>query len=401
MSSALTPAQSLRAGAALVLANARYWSSVAPLVRVHIAHWEKRAQAVADPSLKALATAKLGQERFNVEVAATFATLAPRASRAYVVEAIVAAQIAYDYLDVLGEHPPNELHTTDDGGYLRELVDTVAQTLELLPATTTIAGVMQRVLHRCGEAQALIHTAVHDGDTELQRWATREAARGVTGWNQAMDSLDGPEPGCPEHGWPGLGRPRLGWPEYLAGASAGVLALHALIAAAADPRTTLTDAEAIDAAYMYIGALTMLDSLNDREQDLAMGELGYIRHYRDHEQMAEQLTAVAREAALEARALPHGVHHTMTLLGIVAYYRSVPAARDSLAACVTARVRTELGPLMTPTLAIMRAWRLAKRVRRRSHRSTTTDNIVSSAQMERMDEGRPVLQRWSTNQGKA
>jgi hypothetical protein len=91
----------------------------------------------------------------------------------------------------------------------------------------------------------------------------------------------------------------------------------------------------------------------------------------------------------------------MTLLGIVAYYGSAPAARGPLATPAIARVRAELGPLMTPTLALMRAWRLAKRVRGRSHCSTTTDNIVSSAQMERMDEGRPVLQRWSTNQGKA
>jgi tetraprenyl-beta-curcumene synthase len=383
--------QSLRVGSALVLANARYWSSVAPLARVQIAHWEKRARAVEDPSLKTLATAKLGQERFNVEAAATLATLAPRASRAHVVEAIVAAQIAYDYLDVLGEQPPDESRATDDGGYLRELVDTVTKSLERLPAAATLAGVMQRVLHRCGEAQTLIHAAVRDGDAELERWATREAASSPTGWEQTVDS-----PGRSGLGWSGLG-----WPEYLAGASAGVLALHALIAAAADPLTTLADAEAIDAAYLYIGALTMLDSLNDREQDLAMGELGYIRHYEDREQLAEQLAVVAREAAIEARTLPHGAHHTMTLLGIVAYYGSEPTAHGPLAAPVTASVRAELGPLMTPMLAIMRAWRLAKRVRGRSRRSTTTDNIVSSAQMERMDEGRPVLQRWSTNQGKA
>jgi tetraprenyl-beta-curcumene synthase len=388
--------QSLRVSGALVLANARYWSGVAPLVRGQIKHWEKRALAIADPRLKALATQKLSDERFNVEVAATLATLAPRASRAHVVEAIVAAQIAYDYLDVLGEQPPDRSHAMDDGGYLRELVGAVAKSLGPLPAAATLAGIMQRVLHRCGEAQALIHAAVRDGDAELERWATREATTDRAGRAQTVNSL-----GRSELGGPRLGRPRLGWPEYLAGASAGVLTLHALIAAAADPRTTLADAEAIDATYLCIGALTMLDSLNDRKQDLAMGEPGYIRHYESREQLAERLAAVAREAAVEARALPHGAHHTMTMLGVVAYYGSASAAHGSLAAPVTARVRTELGPLMVPTLAIMRAWRLAKRVRRWSHYSTTTDNIVSSAQMERMDDTRPVLQRWSTNQGKA
>jgi tetraprenyl-beta-curcumene synthase len=401
MSSALTPGQSLRTGGALVLANARYWSSVAPLTRVHIAHWERRAQAVADPRLKALATEKLSDERFNVEVAATFATLAPRATRAHVVKAIVAAQIAYDYLDVLGEQPPDKLRATDDGGYLLEMVDTVTQALERLPAAATLAAVMQRVLQRCGEAQTLIHAAVRDGDAELQRWATREAAASATGRDQATDGLDRPGVGRSGHGWAEHGRSRLGWPAYLAGASAGVLALHALIAAAADRHTTLADAEAIDAAYLRIGALTMLDSLNDREQDLAMGERGYIRHYEDREQLAEGLAVVAHEAAAQVRALPHAAHHTMALLGVVAYYGSAPAAHSPLVAPVTARLRTELGPLMAPTLAIMRAWRLAKKVRGWYRRSTTPDNIVSSAQMERMDEGRPVLQRWSTNRGKA
>jgi hypothetical protein len=53
---------------------------------------------------------------------------------------------------------------------------------------------------------------------------------------------------------------------------------HALLAAAADARTTAAEATRIDAAYFpSIGALTvLLDDLIDREEDLAGGEHNYL-----------------------------------------------------------------------------------------------------------------------------
>ncbi|HKH79631.1 MAG TPA: DUF2600 family protein, partial [Solirubrobacteraceae bacterium] len=90
---------------ALLLASARYWSTVAPVVRSQLARWERRAQAIEDPVLRRLALSKLSEERFNVELATALATPAPRARRGQVVEAIVALQVAYDYLDALTESP--------------------------------------------------------------------------------------------------------------------------------------------------------------------------------------------------------------------------------------------------------------------------------------------------------
>jgi hypothetical protein len=144
--------------------------------------------------------------------------------------------------------------------------------------------------------------------------------------------------------------------------------LHALIAADADPRTTGRDAERIDAAYLSICALTMLDSLVDRERDLATGELGYVDLYASGEEMAARLAHVARLAAGRARALPNGVHHTVTLAGIVAYYTSALDPRGPYPPSVTKPIRDELRPVMAPTLALMRAWRLAKRARPRGAR---------------------------------
>jgi tetraprenyl-beta-curcumene synthase len=373
-----------RAGLALLLANARYWSTVAPLVHAQLARWERRAREIPDPALQATARRKLHEERFNVEVAATLASTAPRAHRRTAVEAIVALQVAYDYLDLLTEQPladpladgrrlfaaftdaltpeappsgayypqpppgdgagearRSERPRVGDGGYLGELVGTVRLALARLPAAGAVAETAQRSAGRCAEAQVLIHAAARarpgsggQGIAELERWARREAAGTA-----------------------------LQWPELLAGAGASVLAVHALIAAAAERRTTPREAEALAAVYLSVGALTMLDSLVDHREDIETGELGFLRCYESPEQMGRRLASVAADAAQRARGLRNGSHHVVTLVGVVAYYASAPAARGPHALPVTERLRGELRPLIAPTLALLRGWRLAKRVR--------------------------------------
>ena len=372
-----------RAGIALPLANVRYWATVAPVVRAQLTRWERRAQAIEDPFLRTLAISKLREERFNVELAATLATPAPRAHRKRAAEAIVALQVLYDYLDLLTEQPlsdplpdsrrlfaalidaltlakkprgdyyPHDLRSRDDG-YLEELVKTTRDALARLPGAAAVVEVAQRSARRCAEAQVLSHAAARSGSAEAQTLshaAARSSSAEVERWARREAT------GTP-----------LQWPEFLAGATASVLAVHALIAAAADERTTIEAAQEIDALYLSIGALTMLDSLVDHQHDIATGELGYVQYYESPEMMAVRLVSVARDAAERARALPNAAHHIMTLIGVVAYYSSAPAASSAFALPVTEHMRGALGPLITPTLALMRAWRLAKRVNRRRGR---------------------------------
>ncbi len=353
-----------RAGVALALANARFWPCVAPLVSAQLKRWEQRAYAIEDPALHALALEKLREERFNAEVAATFATLAPREHRTAVVEAIVAYEVMYDYLDGLTEQPtPSPLidghnlyraftdaitldseptgdyytsRPADDGGYLQELADVVRGALARLPSTPAISPAAVVAAERCAEAQIRAHAAPALGAAQLEQWAST-AARDT----------------------------QLGWQEWLAGAASSVLAIHALIAAAADEHTTPGYATEIDTTYLSICALsTMLDSLIDYQRDTHAGQAGYLRYYHnDHDQLAKDLAGAARRAVEHARALPNSAHHVMTLVGVAAYYISAPTASSAFARPVTQKVRRELEPLITPTLAVMRTWRAAKRAR--------------------------------------
>ena len=350
------------AGVALAVANARYWTSVAPLARAQLRRWECRARLIGDPDLRAIALAKLQTERFNAEVAATLATLAPRPQRARTVEAIVALEVMYDYLDGLTEQPASDplgsgrrlftaftdalssepsqtedyfAHHADDGGYLAALSATTREALAGLPGWSAVAEVAIHSAARCAEAQVRVHAAPLVGTAQIREWATAQAA----------DTT-------------------LEWREFTAGAVSSVLAVHALIAASADIRSTPIQAEAIDSAYLSISALsTMLDSLIDYERDSASGEAWYVRYYDSPAAMADRIAAVMCDARRQAKTLPNAAHHTMTMVGVAAYYTSAPQATRGIAAPMTRRIHDELGPLMAAALAVMRTWRKAKRLR--------------------------------------
>jgi tetraprenyl-beta-curcumene synthase len=356
----------LRVALALLVTNVRYWLSVAPEVRSELRRWKIRAATIPDASLRELATLKLNTEHFNAEVAATLATLAPRARRKSVVEAIVALEVIYDYLDgmteqptdaplqsgaglyaaftdALGSGPPAnanyyEHHAhREDGGYLRELSSAVSDVLASLPARGSVETAVAQAAARCAEGQIRVHAAGQLGIPQLEQWAQASAR-----------DADVP------------------WREYLAGAVASVLSVHALIATAASESVTPEQAHAIDAAYLSICALsTMLDSLVDYERDVAGGDPWLVGLYGDPRRLGASLTAVAERALAQAWAIPRGAEHLVRLVGVVAYYTSAPEARSGAAAVEIARLQRDLGAMLTPTSAVMRAWRLAKRVRSR------------------------------------
>lgn len=359
------------AGRALALMSALYWTTVVPRTQRQVRHWHDRARAIPDPDLRAVALAKLRDERFNVQTAPTFATLAPRAQRSNVVDAIVALQLIYDYLDGVTEQPvADQLQNgrqlflalgdavapsrgarddyyryhpcSDDGGYLRALVDSTRRAVSKLPAGPAVGELMGTVAARCGEAQARMHAVRCDGLEQLERWASERAAH-----------------------------ERISWRQSLAGSASAVISIHALIAAGADRRTTRAQAARLEAFHRSTCALaTILDGLADRAEDERRGasEIGYLRHFPDGDALSAELADIVGRAARAAPEVPHAGHHLMTLAGVVAYYTSALRAGETASRKVVAPLHRELRPLIVPTLVFMRAWRRAKRLRKGSTR---------------------------------
>lgn len=347
--------------AAMARANVRFWPTVIPQVHRGLRFWQGSARRIPHERLREIALGKLAEERFNTEVAATLATLAPRRYRAAAIGAIVSLQVMYDYLDGLSEEPsedplgssrqlfsafaasltPGRVEWVDyysrspgwnDGGYLDTLVGSCRRAFASLPMAATVAPAARAAAFRCGESQSRTHAIEPLGLDQLVEWAT-EQARGTD----------------------------LTWWEYTAGGTASILGVHALIAAAADRRITADEAQSLDRAYLYISAIsTLLDSVVDYRSDLEGGEHSFIAYYEDEQDAGEGLEKVIARAAAEARALRHGAHHQMTAAGVAAYYLSAPTASTPPGPAIRRRAAAELGPLLPAALAIFRLWRLGK-----------------------------------------
>lgn len=214
------PREAIGALAALTMANVRYWSTVAPVVRVELARWKLTAETIPDPGLRELALQKLTEERFNAEVAATLATLSPACSRPVAVRAIVALELLFDYLDGRTERAsedplgyggrlfraftwavdvgPDEgagptLLEFGDRDYLTELASAVRRELLVLPAWQEVKDIVKSSAERCAEAQIRLHSARSLGDQQLAEWAGRASRGSGLGWREY---LGGQRPRC-------------------------------------------------------------------------------------------------------------------------------------------------------------------------------------------------------------
>lgn len=325
-------------------ALALYRRRVLPRVRRELAAWREVAAALPDGETRSAALSAIDEKGLNVEATAVFATLAPRRGRATATRAMVALQVAIDYLDSLGEQPAADplaeglrqhgaltAPTPPDDSYLAELVNAYGTDLATLPAAATVAATFERALARCGEGQAHTHAAEHGDRAALETWAR------------------------------GRGADAYRWWEIAAGASSSVAA-HALVAAAADPRTSAAEAELIDAAYNpSVGALTvLLDDLIDRDEDAASGAHNYLAYYADGAEAAERLAAIARLARAGMAPLRHPHRHAAILAGVAGFYLSDAAAETAYAAPARDRLLAAAGPAVRPIVALMRRRRGSK-----------------------------------------
>lgn len=337
----------------------RYWSSTWPLLRAELDAWRERAAAIPDDELRADALATLDEERLNVAGAALFGVLAENADPA-LLRVLVAFQVAWDYLDTLAERPcadpiangaqlhlalvdaltPGAPHADwyrlhgarGDGGYLAALVETCRAGCAALPGYPAVLAAARTEARRAA-VQGINHAPAAARDPALREWAAEHAPDA----------------------------PAVHWFELAAAASSS-LAIHALLAAAADETTTPQVAERIRAAYFpWICALsTLLDSLVDEEEDARTGEQSFIAHYASRAAARERIRLVSRRSFAGARHLPGGQLHAVIVAGMVAMYLSKASAWQPRARPVTVAVLRASSGVVMPLLGLLRTWRLVR-----------------------------------------
>jgi tetraprenyl-beta-curcumene synthase len=121
--------------------------------------------------------------------------------------------------------------------------------------------------------------------------------------------------------------------------------VHALIAAAADPRLDAEDAAAIDHAYFpWIGALhSLLDSLVDRREDAEHGQRSLLGYYPTPASGAIALSSLGLRARRATETLPRPHAHQVILTAMCSYYLSAPQCYTAQAQTITRYLTRTLG----------------------------------------------------------
>jgi tetraprenyl-beta-curcumene synthase len=331
-----------------------YGIAVLPLVRCELRAWERVARDIPDPALRRDALGALSEKALNVEATAVFAILVPSARLVQAVRLMTAYQVMTDYLDTISERTVadplrNGLHlhraladalrpgatstdyyrhhpSDDDGGYLTQLVDTCRERFHALPSATAVRDVAVAAAMRCGAGQSHTHAVAQRGTERIAVWAGSQSPN-------------------PDYTW---------W-EIAAGASSSV-AIHALLAATADPATTHADAVRVDRAYFpSIGALTVLmDDLVDRDRDAAACSHNYFDYYASSGAAAERIADILGQAEAAIGALRHRRGHAAILAGVLGFYLSAREADTAYARPIKARLLASSDRHVSPILAAMR-----------------------------------------------
>jgi tetraprenyl-beta-curcumene synthase len=302
-----------------------YWLIVFPLVCLHVARWRRRARRIPDPVLRSLALEALAK-RGNIEGAAAFAAFAPWRRRAAAVRAAGGFQCAYNLLDMIGEQPSAdpvrdgrrlhealvfaltpeaprldwyELHPQrEDGGFLDSILDECRAAFARLPSAETVAPWAQAAAERIAAFQSLNLSEAQGDHAGLERWGERATPPGTD----------------------------LCWWETAAAAGSS-LAVHALIAAAAEPHLSAPQARALSDAYFpWIGCLhSLLDNLIDKREDEAAGHRSLLEYYPPAD-AAARLGELTRRARGAATNIPNPRRHRVMLTAMIANYMSSPEA---------------------------------------------------------------------------
>ncbi len=337
-----------------VFANAalHYWVFVFPRSAHELRRLRRRARAIGNPEARRLALQALAK-RGNLEGAAAFATFAPWRQRARAVRALVAFQAAYNYLDLLAEQP-----STDPVARARRLHEVLCVALDSAPTSLALPdigldddGLLGEIVERCRTSMSELPGYAVAAPTALA------AARRIVAFQSLSlardDALERwtisqlPPPGG------------LAWWE-LAAAAGSSLAVHALIAAAANASLHDTDVAELAAAYFpHASALhSLLDSLVDGDEDAATGQMSLIGCYPSPSVAAREMRALTVEALAAARQLPHGRRHVLLLSAMACSYISIPQ-RGSAAREIAGEVRGALGPTASVVLLVFRLRRRA------------------------------------------
>jgi tetraprenyl-beta-curcumene synthase len=333
-------------------------------VRRELHHWRTLAARIPDPVLRMAAVGSLHDKRYYTDGAALFWVL-PRRRSSELLALLAAYQTIANYLDYASERgaarrggcgeslmlalvdavdvdgPVHDYYADhpwkDDGGYLRALVQRCRAACASLPRYDLARASLLREARR-GRALELCH----DPDPQRRDTALKRLA---------VDELGGV--------------PGAAWFE-VAGSATSLLGVIAVLALAADERTTAEDLEAALAVYVpWVGALSlMLDGYVDQVEDAVTGSWSAVAYYATPDVACERIAALMRTALDGVAGLRRGEWHTVVIAAMIAMYLTSADATAEPLAARTRVLRGAGGRLTSAFIPALQAWRTLYRQRR-------------------------------------
>jgi tetraprenyl-beta-curcumene synthase len=321
--------------------------------------WRARALEIPDRTLRSDALYALENKRTHADGAALFWTL-PRRRNVHLLRLLVAYELIWDLLDNLSERAAAAGHIdgyhlhlaiveaidpdrpisdyyrrhpgSADGGYLCALVETCREACMVLPSYPRVRALAIREAHRAQVLGINHYTDPIRQEQALKGWVEREL------------------PGNHDAQW-----------FELSGAASAPLAIHALLALAAEPACSQSDVARVHAAYFpwLCAATTMLDSYVDQAEDTENGDHSYIAHYPDQNSAERGIQDLVRRATREARSLPGGPKHAVIAASMAAMYLSKSSAHTTSLVATTKTLIDAGGSLTRLLLPVLRIWRAA------------------------------------------
>ncbi|HMI90054.1 MAG TPA: DUF2600 family protein [Polyangiales bacterium] len=313
---------------ALVAVIVRYLTTIQPHTKRELARWRQHALAIPDPELRQHVLRPFDADG-STAGAALFAVLAPLRAQRQLVRLLIAYVLLWSYVDVRTERDPDAdpwlydvlvaalrpetaARLPDDGGYLSVLLVACRRGCAGLPGWARVQSAAERLADDGRTVQAINHGPPVGKETRLRAWAR--------------------------------GQPERPWSEQCAAASSP-LAIHALMALAAHPRITATEAAATAAAYGPVSALGVLcDHLIDQPEDHAFTNHSYLHYLAAPKARERMLSDLADRAARSVRSLPACERHTVILAAMTAMFLSAETVSSPTNATTSHALLDALGP---------------------------------------------------------
>ncbi|HEU5139306.1 MAG TPA: tetraprenyl-beta-curcumene synthase family protein [Bacillales bacterium] len=293
---------------------------VLPRVNACLNEWKKRAKQIPDPELRKQALMSIETKTFHCEGGSILALLG-KDRIDEVVDFIVAYQTISDYLDNLCDRStsldpddfralhesmfhaltPGSGHTdyyrfhpeSDDGGYLRSLVETCQDMLGTLPTYDVIAPTLHELAGYYCDLQVHKHVKHEERVPRLQSW--------FAGYEAEL--------------------PPMSWYEFSACAGS-TLGIFCLVSYASTGNFSDEKTQEIKAGYFpwVQGLHILLDYFIDQEEDRAGGDLNFCFYYDSREKMMTRLAHFMEQADESIARLPDSKFHRMINRGLLGIY---------------------------------------------------------------------------------